>query len=70
MQTTQRSWAPRRAARRMLSARNADKMDAIRDAIERWRQTGAIDEQYYVLLAALLEAIPGVSNTSGTFMAL
>ena len=55
--------------RRMyFSARNAGKIDAIRNRIECWRQTGAIDEgEFYVLLAALLEAIPGVSNTSGTY---
>lgn len=54
--------------RMFFSAANAGKIDAIRNTLACWRASGAIDEaEFYSLLAALLEAIPGVSNTSGTY---
>lgn len=54
--------------RMYFSATNAGKIDAIRNQIEKWRQTQVItDNEFYILLAALLEAIPGVSNIAGTY---
>lgn len=54
--------------RMYFSARNAGKIDAIRNQLEEWRQEQTITEtEFHILLAALLEAIPGVSNTSGTY---
>ncbi len=56
--------------RMYFSAPNAGRIDAIRNRVEQWRNEEKITEQeYYVLLAALLEAVPGVSNTSGTYAA-
>jgi adenine-specific DNA-methyltransferase len=54
--------------RMYFSASNASKIDAIRDQIERWRQEQIITEnEFYILLASLLEAMPSVSNTTGTY---
>ena len=53
-----------------FSAPNAGKIDAVRNQIQEWHETGAITEtEFYILLASLLEAIPGVSNTTGTYAA-
>jgi len=55
-------------ARNYFSAQNAMKMDAIRDAISDWLLANKINElEYYVLLSCLIEAVPSVSNTSGTY---
>ena len=49
---------------------NAGRIDAIRTQIEAWHGDGRITEsEYYVLLASLIEAVPSVSNTSGTYAA-
>jgi adenine-specific DNA-methyltransferase len=56
--------------RMYFSAANAGKIDAIRNQIERWRQSGAVTAaEFYILLASLLEAVPSVSNTTGTYAA-
>lgn len=55
-------------ARNYFSAKNAMKMDSIRDTIDDWLHTDKINElEYYVLLCCLIEAVPSVSNTSGTY---
>lgn len=47
---------------------NAQKADAIRQAIERWRAENVITEQeYFYLLCALLEAIDQVANTASVY---
>ena len=49
---------------------NAKKIDAIRETIESWKTKGLIDEQeYYFLICAIVEAVPFVSNISGTYAA-
>jgi adenine-specific DNA-methyltransferase len=54
--------------RRYLSAANAARVDAIRAQIAAWTGAGLLaDEEPYVLLAALIEAVPFVSNISGTY---
>lgn len=54
--------------RRFFSDENAARIDAIRNRIDDWRNDGTInDDTFYSLLACLLEAVPGVSNTSGTY---
>jgi len=54
--------------RRFFSNENAARIDAIRNRIDEWRSERAIsDDAFYGLLACLLEAVPGVSNTSGTY---
>jgi len=54
--------------RRFFSDENAARIDAIRNRIDEWRNDGSVDDDtFYSLLACLLEAVPGVSNTSGTY---
>ena len=56
--------------RMYFSAANAGKIDAIRRQIAEWHRDQAItDSEFYVLLASLLEAVPSVSNTTGTYAA-
>lgn len=56
--------------RMYFSAANAAKIDAIRNQIQQWRESQAItDSEFYILLASLLEAVPSVSNTTGTYAA-
>jgi adenine-specific DNA-methyltransferase len=54
--------------RMYLSEKNALKTDYIRNTIENWRGECLInDSEYYYLIAVLIEAIPFVSNISGTY---
>ncbi len=47
---------------------NAEKTDAIRQAIEKWREQEIITEQeYFYLLCSLLEAIDQVANTASVY---
>lgn len=56
--------------RMYFSAANAGKIDAIRNQILRWHESQEItDNEFYILLASLLEAVPSVSNTTGTYAA-
>jgi adenine-specific DNA-methyltransferase len=49
---------------------NGKKIDAIRTTIEEWRRCGKItDNEFYILLASLIEAIPYVANISGNYAA-
>ena len=54
--------------RMYLSEKNALKVDYIRNIIEEWRSKSLINErEYYYLVVVLIEAIPFVSNISGTY---
>ena len=54
--------------RQYLTTENAKRIDFIRTTIEAWRKKQLIDSyEYKYLLAALIEAIPFVSNTTGTY---
>lgn len=54
--------------RNYFSTSNAKKIDSIRDTIESWKNDELItDIEYCILLTAIIEAIPFVSNISGTF---
>ena len=45
---------------------NAIKIDLIRMQIEEWKQTGLLSEdEYFYLLAALINAVPYVANITG-----
>lgn len=47
---------------------NAEKADAIRQTIERWRSSRQINEkEYFYLLCSLLEAIDQVANTASVY---
>ena len=54
--------------RKYLSDGNGQKIDAIRQRIEAWMQDNLITEdEYYILLLSLLEAVSKVTNISGTY---
>jgi len=54
--------------RNYFSAENAMKIDIIRETIQSWKNDKLISEmEFNVLLTALIEAIPFVSNISGTY---
>lgn len=54
--------------RNYFSSKNAKKIDAIRDTIEEWFKKKLITKaEFYILLCSLLEAVPFVSNISGTY---
>jgi adenine-specific DNA-methyltransferase len=56
--------------RMYFSAVNAAKIDAVRNQVQQWHDSGAItDSEFYILLASLLEAVPSVSNTTGIYAA-
>ena len=59
-----------RYVRRFFTGDNGRKIDAVRARIEEWRRAKWINEQeYFYLLCALIEAVPSVSNISGTYAA-
>ena len=54
--------------RNYFSEENAKKIDAIRDKIQEWKEEKKItEEEFYILLASLLEVVPSVSNVAGTY---
>ena len=54
--------------RQYLSDKNGQKIDAVRQQIEVWRRDNLVTEdEYYVLLLCLLEAVSKVTNISGTY---
>ncbi|MDD5546525.1 MAG: DNA adenine methylase [Candidatus Omnitrophica bacterium] len=56
--------------RQYFSDENGKKIDAIRSEIYRWKNESLISEdENYILLASLLEAIPFVANISGNYAA-
>jgi adenine-specific DNA-methyltransferase len=58
------------SGRMYFTRRNAERIDAIRETLEAWRTTGRVtDQEFYILLAALLEAADSVANTSGVYAA-
>lgn len=57
-------------SRQYLSDVNGQKIDAIRQQIQAWRESDDITEnEFYLLLLPLLEATSKVSNISGTYAA-
>lgn len=56
--------------RKYFTEENAIKIDSIRTKIEEWKEEGAIIEnEYYYLLASLLEAADKVANTASVYEA-
>ncbi len=50
--------------------KNALKIDIIRLTIEKWRSNGLLDDdEYFYLLAALINAVPYVANIAGVYAA-
>lgn len=51
-----------------LTQENAEKIDSIREQIEVWKNDNLLNEsEYFYLLNCLIEAIPYVSNITGTY---
>ena len=51
-----------------LSIENGKRIDYIRETIEVWKNASWVtDGEYFYLLSSLIEAIPFVSNTTGTY---
>lgn len=56
--------------RMYFTRENGRRIDAIRHRIEEWRGSDSLtDDEYYILLAALLEAADAVANTTGVYAA-
>ena len=58
----------KKSERRYFSNTNAIKIDFIRQTIKKWKDKNLINQnEYYYLLAAVIEAIPFISNIAGTY---
>lgn len=56
------------AGRMYFTIENARRIDFIRSTIEQWKIEKRIsDSEYYYLLASLIEAVPSISNITGTY---
>ena len=56
--------------RKYFTGENAKRIDTIREKIGEWQRKKILNEQeYFFLLAALIEAVPFVANISGTYAA-
>lgn len=56
------------AGRMYFTPENAGRIDAARETLESWRETGKMGEDdYYVLLAAIIEGADRVANTAGVY---
>ncbi len=63
------NYAPNKNSKRMyFTYENANRIDFIRLTIESWKERNLITlEEYFYLLASLIEAVSAISNTSGTY---
>lgn len=64
-----KNYTPHDNCERMyVSNKNASRIDFIRNTIEAWKIENLLTEQeYYYLLAGLIEGVPSVSNIAGTY---
>lgn len=57
-----------KAGRNYFTSENGQKIDSVRLQIENWKQSGTISEdQYFFLLASLLESADKVANTASVY---
>jgi adenine-specific DNA-methyltransferase len=57
-----------KAGRMYFTPENAGRIDAAREELEVWRAAGKIrDDDYYLLLAAIIEGADRVANTAGVY---
>ena len=57
-----------RAGRMYFTPENAGRIDAAREMLEGWRETGKVSaDDYYLLLAAIIEGADRVANTAGVY---
>ena len=63
------NYSPNKKCERMyLTPENAKRIDFIRNTIEEWKKGKLINEnEYFYLLASLVEGVPFVSNITGTY---
>jgi len=63
------NYSPAGKAKRMyFTEETAKRIDFIRTTIEEWKRENALTQnEYYYLLASLIEAVPSVSNITGTY---
>lgn len=63
------NYSPNKKCERMyLTPENAKRIDFIRNTIEEWKKEKLINEnEYFYLLASLIEGVPFVSNITGTY---
>ena len=63
------NYSPNDTCERMyLTPENAKRIDYIRTTIEKWKKENLINEnEYFYLLATLIEGVPFVSNITGTY---
>lgn len=62
------NYSPGGSQRKYFSKENAAKIDFIRWKIEEWKQKQLItDEEYYFLIASLLESVSKVANVAGVY---
>lgn len=63
------NYSPNKKCERMyLTPENAKRIDFIRNTIEDWKKEKLINEnEYFYLLASLVEGVPFVSNITGTY---
>lgn len=64
-----REYSPAGTAQRMyFTVENAKRVDFCRNTIDEWHNQNIIDDdEFYYLLASLINAVPFVSNTTGTY---
>ena len=54
--------------RKYFTVENANRIDFAREQVELWKNEGVLtEEEYYYLLAGIVEGVPYVSNTTGTY---
>ena len=63
------NYSPNKKCERMyLTPENAKRIDFIRNTIEEWKKENLIKKnEYFYLLASLIEGVPFVSNITGTY---
>lgn len=67
---TEKGTTGQRFIRKYFTVENGKKIDAIRTKIEEWKKKKLINEnEYFVLLASLIESVPFYANISGVYAA-
>ena len=63
------NYSPNDYCERMyLTTENAQRIDLIRNYVEKWKNENLLSEsEYFYLLASLIEGVPFVSNITGTY---
>lgn len=63
-----KNYSPGGSERMYFTSENAARIDYLRWQIEAWRSGGMLtDDEYYYLLACLIESVSDVSNTAGVY---